>query len=162
MISVVWSYTGLTAEDVESAITTYSEYAMTTTVNGIERIESQTLNGVALIRVYLYPDADVSSAFAGITAVSQAVLHLMPPHIYPPIILGYTPSSVPIIQMILSSETMPEQDLYDYTNTSAEKQDLRNPRGYAAPPLRRKSAGDDGGCRSKGAAGAGAFSQGRQ
>ncbi len=117
VISVIWSYQGLTAKDVEDSITTYSEYAMTTTVNGIDRIESQTLNGVSLIRVYLYPDADVSSAFSGVTAVSQSILHLMPPHIYPPIILLYTPSSVPIIQMILSSDTMPEQDLFDYANT---------------------------------------------
>jgi len=117
VISVIWSYTGLTAEDVESAITTYSEYGMSTTVNGIERIESQTLNGVALIRVYLYPDADVAAALSGVTATSQAILHIMPPHIFPPIILLYTPASVPIIQMILSSDTMPEQDLYDYANT---------------------------------------------
>ena len=116
VISVIWSYQGLTAKDVEDSITTYSEYAMTTTVNGIDRIESQTLNGVALIRVYLFPGADVSSAFSSVTAVSQSILHLMPPHIYPPIILLYTPSSVPIIQMILSSETMPEQDLFDYAN----------------------------------------------
>jgi len=116
VISVIWSYTGLTAKDVENSITTYSEIAMSTTVNGIERIESQTLNGTALIRVYLYPDADVAAALSMITSVSQAILHLMPPHIYPPIILQYTPSSVPIVQMILSSETMPEQDLYDYTN----------------------------------------------
>jgi len=117
VISVIWSYQGLTAKDVEDSITTYSEYAMTTTVNGIQRIESQTVNGVALIRVYLFPDTDVASAFSGVTAVSQSILHLMPPHIYPPIILLYTPSSVPVIQMILSSDTMPEQDLFDYANT---------------------------------------------
>lgn len=121
VISVIWSYGGLTADDVEKSITTYSEIAMSTTVNGIQRIESQTLNGTALIRVFLYPDTDTASAISQVTSVSQAILHLMPPHIYPPIILLYSPSSVPIIQMILSSETMPEQDLFDYADVQLRK-----------------------------------------
>jgi len=80
------------------------EIAISPTVNGIEKIESQTLNGTALIRIYLYPDTNVASARTQVTSVSQAILHLIPPHIYPPTILLYTPSSVPIIQMVLTSE----------------------------------------------------------
>ena len=116
VISVIWSYEGLTASDIEKSVTTFSEISMSTTVNGIERIESQSLNGTAMIRVYLYPDADVAAAIAEITAVSQAILHKIPAHIFPPFILLYTPSSVPIIQLVLSSDTMPEEDLYNYAD----------------------------------------------
>lgn len=116
VVSVVWSYPGMTAKEFEARITTFSEFSLSSTVNGIERIESQTLNGLALIRLYFHPDTEIQAAMAQITASSQAILRRMPVAITPPQILLYSPSTVPIIQIMISSETVSEQHLYDYAS----------------------------------------------
>jgi multidrug efflux pump subunit AcrB len=116
IVSVIWQYTGLPAEEFEQRITTYGEYALSNNVNDIERMESQTVDGIGLIRLYFQPDADIPSAIAQSTAISQAILKRMPPGILPPIILRYYTNTVPIIQMILSGETVTESELYDYGN----------------------------------------------
>src|SRR5438034_1617054 len=93
---------------------TISERAMTTTVNSIEHIESQSLAGVGLIRVFFQPDANIGSADAEVTAINQTLLRTMPPGTTPPLIIRYSASNVPILQLGLQSPTLSEQQLYDY------------------------------------------------
>src|SRR5688572_21822397 len=114
VISVIWTYNGLSAQDFEQRITTFSEFALSSNVNDIERIESQTIDGVGIIRMHFHPGVKISDSLAQATAVSQAILRRMPPGVQPPIILRYTAASVPIVQMSLSSDKMSEADLYDY------------------------------------------------
>jgi multidrug efflux pump subunit AcrB len=114
VISVIWTYTGLPAEEFERRLTMYSEYALSANVKDVKSMESQTLDGVGVIRLYFHPGANVESAMAQATAVSQAILRRMPPGVQPPIILRYTAASVPIIQLSLRSNTLGEAELYDY------------------------------------------------
>lgn len=114
VVSVIWTYTGLPAEEFEKRLTIYSEYSLSANVKDVKSIESQTLDGVAVIRLFFHPGANVELAMAQTTAISQAILRRMPPGVQPPIILRYTASSVPIIQLALSSKTLNESELYDY------------------------------------------------
>lgn len=114
VISVIWTYTGLPAEEFERRLTMYSEYALSANVKDVKSMESQTLDGVGVIRLYFHPGANVESAMSQATAVSQAILRRMPPGVQPPIILRYTAASVPIIQLSLRSNTLTESELYDY------------------------------------------------
>jgi multidrug efflux pump subunit AcrB len=114
VVSVIWTYNGLSAEEFEKQLTVYSEFALSASVNDVERIESQTLDGVAVIKLYFHPGADIAVGLAQATAVSQSILRRMPPGVQPPIILRYAADSVPIIQMSLSSDTLSESDLYTY------------------------------------------------
>ena len=114
VISVIWTYAGMSAEEFERRITMYSEYALSANVKDVKSMESQTLDGVGVIRLFFHPGANVESAMAQATAISQAILRRMPPGVQPPIILRYTASSVPIIQLALSSKKLSESQLYDY------------------------------------------------
>ena len=114
VVSVIWTYNGLSAEETEKQITVYSEYALSANVNDLERIESQTLDGVGIIKLFFHPGANIERGLAQATAVSQAILRRMPPGVQPPIILRYAADSVPIIQMSLSSDTLSESELYTY------------------------------------------------
>lgn len=114
VIGVIWTYRGLSAQEFERRITVYSEYALSSNVNDIERIESQTIDGVGIIRLYFHPGVKISDSLAQATSVSQAILRRMPPGVQPPIILRYTASSVPIVQMSLSGDNLSESELYDY------------------------------------------------
>jgi multidrug efflux pump subunit AcrB len=114
VVTVVWTYKGMDAEEMERRITTLSEYAISSNVNDIRTIESQTVTGVAVIKVYFHPGTDVGQALSQVTAASQAIRSIMPPNVQPPIILRFNASSVPIVQLSLSSETMSEAEVYDY------------------------------------------------
>src|SRR5712672_4091058 len=114
VISVIWTYNGLSVEEFERQITIYSEVALSANVNDIERLESQTLDGVGIIKLFFHPGANIERGLAQATAVSQAILRRMPPGVQPPIILRYAADSVPIIQMSLSSDTLSESELYTY------------------------------------------------
>ena len=114
VISVIWTYNGLSAEEFEKQITVYSEFSLSANVNDLERIESQTLDGVGIIKLFFHPSANVERGLAQATATSQAILRRMPPGVQPPIILRYAADSVPIIQMSLSSATLSESELYTY------------------------------------------------
>ena len=114
VISVIWTYNGLSVEEFERQITVYSEFALSANVNDVERIESQTLNGVGIIKLYFHPGAKVERGLAQATATSQAILRRMPPGVQPPTILRYAADSVPIIQMSLSSDTLSEAEVYTY------------------------------------------------
>jgi Cation/multidrug efflux pump len=114
VISVIWTYTGLPAEEMERRLTMYSEYSLSANVKDVKSMESQTLDGLGVIRLYFHPGANVDTAMAQATAVSQAILRRMPPGVQPPIILRYTAASVPILQLSLTSKTLGEAQLYDY------------------------------------------------
>ncbi len=114
VVSLIWSYGGTPPEEMASRIATISERAMTTTVNDIEHIESQSYPGLSVIRVYFQPNAKVEMAIAQITAISQSNLRVMPPGIFPPNVIRYNASSVPILQLSLNSQTLSEQELFDY------------------------------------------------
>ncbi|HEY2015907.1 MAG TPA: efflux RND transporter permease subunit [Bryobacteraceae bacterium] len=113
VVSVVWSYGGLSPEEMEKRIVTFFERSLTTTVNDIEHIESQSYSGASVIRVYLQPSARVDLAVAQITALSQSILRPLPPGTFPPSIIKYDASAVPILQIGLESQTMSEQELFD-------------------------------------------------
>lgn len=114
VITMIWTYRGMDPTEFEKRVTTYSEYATSSNVNNIKRMESQTVAGVAVIRIFFHPGTDVNAALSQVTAVSQAIRQVMPPGIQPPIILKFNASSVPILQLALSSKTMPEAEMYDY------------------------------------------------
>ncbi|MBX3379971.1 MAG: efflux RND transporter permease subunit [Phycisphaeraceae bacterium] len=113
VVTVIWSYGGISPEEMERRIVTISERAMTTTVSGIEHLESTSLNGVAVIRVFFQPEVKVDAAVAQITAINQTLLRILPPGTTPPLIIRYSASNVPILQAALGSKTLSEQALYD-------------------------------------------------
>ena len=113
VISIVWTYGGLSPDEMEKRIVTISERSLTTTVNDIEHIESESYAGVAIIRVFFQPSAKVELALAQVTSISQTILRVLPPGAYPPSVLKYDASSVPILQLGLSGEGLTEQDLFD-------------------------------------------------
>jgi multidrug efflux pump subunit AcrB len=113
VVSVVWTYQGLSPEEMEKRMVTIFERSMTTSVNDIEHIESQSYSGVSVTRVYFQPTAKVELALAQITAISQTLLRIFPPGSTPPSVIKYDASSVPIIQLGLQSDTMSEQELFD-------------------------------------------------
>ncbi len=113
VISVVWNYNGISTDEMEKRVVTIFERSMTTTVNDIEHIESQSYTGVAVVRVYFHPRAKPELAMAQITAMAQSITRGMPPGIFPPAILKYDASSVPILQLGLESKTLSEQQIQD-------------------------------------------------
>src|SRR5258708_2697881 len=114
VVSVVWQYTGMPADEVETRIVLLNERVLTASVNDIEHIESQSLDGVGVIRIYFQPGAKIAEAETQVTATCQTLLKLMPPGITPPYIVRYSATSVPIVQIAVSSETLTEQQLFDY------------------------------------------------
>ena len=132
VVSVVWTYNGLPASEMSDRITTYYERQMTTAVNDIEHIESQSLSGVAIVKVFFHPGVDINGAVSQITAVSQTVLKRMPPGITPPLVLTYNASSVPILQLALSSKTLLDNQLFDISNNFIRPQ-LAQVQGAAVP-----------------------------
>jgi multidrug efflux pump subunit AcrB len=114
VVSIVWQYSGLSAVDMANRIVTQTERTLTTTVDNIDHIESQSLVGVAVVKVYFQPHVDIATAIAQITAVSQTQLRFLPQGTTPPLVISYTASSVPILQLGLSGEGLSEQQLNDY------------------------------------------------
>ena len=113
VVSIVWSYTGLDAQQMSDRIVTITERALTTTVDDIEHIESQSLDGVAVVKVFLQPKANLQQAIAQITAISQTQLRQLPQGTTPPLVLSFSASTVPVIQLGLSGQGLSEQKLYD-------------------------------------------------
>ena len=113
VIAVSWTYTGLNPEETEGRITTVYERVLTTTVDNIEHLESTTVNGTAIVKIYLQPNASIDRANAQVTAVSQTILRQLPPGALPPLILNYNASTVPILQLGLSGKNLTESQLND-------------------------------------------------
>ena len=118
VVTVVWNYTGLSAQEMSTRIVFNSERGMTTTVSDIEHIESQSLNGLAIIKIFFQPHVDIGSAVAQVTAICQVQLRQLPPGTNPPFIIQYNASSVPVLMLGLSGTGLNEQQLFDLgTNT---------------------------------------------
>jgi CzcA family heavy metal efflux pump len=113
VVSVVWFYTGMSPQDMADRIVANSERGITTTVNDIEHMESQSVYGLGVIKVFFRPGTSVQGAIAQITAICQTSLRSLPPGTVPPLIISYSASTTPVIQLGLSSKTLPEQDLFD-------------------------------------------------
>ena len=113
VISIAWNYVGMSPEEMEKRITLNFERALTTTVNDIEHIESQSIYGISITKVFFHPGANIDGATAQVTAISQTMLRQMPPGSVPPLIMRYSATNVPILWLSLGSETMPEQELFD-------------------------------------------------
>jgi multidrug efflux pump subunit AcrB len=132
VLSIVWSYNGFSADDMANRITTPYERALTSDVDNIEHVESQTVNGVAVIKVYFHEGADINRAIAEASANAQSILRVLPPGTLPPLVISYNASTVPILQLALSSHTLPEQQLYDLGNNFIRTQ-LATVQGAAIP-----------------------------
>src|SRR5271167_4361261 len=113
VVSVVWSYTGFSPQDMADRIVTSSERGFTITVNDIEHQESQSLGGIAVIKIFFRPNVNIAMAVTQVTAISQTVLRGLPAGTTPPLVITHTASSTPIVQLGLSSKTLPEQQLFD-------------------------------------------------
>jgi multidrug efflux pump subunit AcrB len=114
VVSIIWQYSGLPPAQFEKYITTFSEFTVSSAVNDVKSIESQTVNGAAIIKIFFQPNVDIANAVAQTTAISQTILRRMPPGTIPPLILQYDASSVPIIQLLLASNKLSEAQLYDF------------------------------------------------
>ena len=114
VISVVWTYTGISPQDMENRVILVAERLITTTVTGIEHMESQSMSGVGVIKIFFHPSAKIEEALAEVTGIQQTVLRNLPPGINPPLIVRYSASSVPVLQLAIGGKTLSEQKLYDY------------------------------------------------
>src|SRR3954467_8264624 len=114
VVSVIWSYTALSTPEMEQRVTTYSQYSISANVSGIKNIEAQSMNGLSVQKVYFQPDVNLDLAISQIVAATNSIRALMPPGIQPPVVVQFNASSVPVLQISLSSDTLDEQQLYDY------------------------------------------------
>ena len=113
VISVIFNYSGMSPDDMEKHIITGFERILTTTVNDVEHTESQSLYGIATVKIYFQPNAKIETAIAQVTAISQTAIRSMPPGTQPPLVIQYSASNVPILQLSFSSDTLPEQGMFD-------------------------------------------------
>ena len=114
VVTVIWQYTGLSTPETEQRVSTYSQYSISSNVTGIKDMESQTLQGLSVQKIYFQPDVNLDLAIAQIVSATNAIRALMPPGIQPPIIVQFSASSVPVLQLSLTSNNLNEQQLYDY------------------------------------------------
>jgi multidrug efflux pump subunit AcrB len=114
VVSVIWQYTGLSTPEMEQRVTTYSQYSISSNVAGIRNMEAQTLNGISVQKIYFQPNVNIDLAISQIVAGTNSIRSLMPAGIQPPIVVQYNASSVPVLQLSLSSDRLNEQQLYDY------------------------------------------------
>ncbi len=114
VVVVIWTYTGLDTKDMENKVTTYTEFSLSNNVNDIRRLESTTLQGITIQRVYFQPSVSLNLALSQITASMNSIRAVLPPGIQPPVIRPFSASAVPVIQLALSSPKESEQQLYDY------------------------------------------------
>src|SRR6201981_2567237 len=132
VVGVIWTFNGMPAQEMERRITTVSERALTTTVNNIEHLESNTFNGIDVIKVYLQPGASVDAAIAETTAACQAILTTLPAGITPPNVLSYNAANVPVLQLSVGGEKFSEQELYDFATNFIRTQ-LATVQGASIP-----------------------------
>jgi multidrug efflux pump subunit AcrB len=122
VVTVIWQYTGLSTPEMEQRVTTYSEYTISSNVNGIKNMEAQTLNGLSIQKIYFQPDVNLDLAIAQIVSATNSIRALLPAGIEPPIVVQFNASSVPVLQLSLSSDRLNEQELYDYGIYRARQQ----------------------------------------
>ena len=132
VVSAVWTYNGMPPADMSNRIVTFYERQLSTSVNDIQHIESQSLPGVAIVKIFFQPEVNINAAVSQVTALSQTVLKRLPPGITPPLILSYNASSVPVLQLALSSDTLLDNQLFDISNNFIRPQ-LAQVEGAAVP-----------------------------
>src|SRR6266581_2709604 len=132
VISIVWNYQGLSPKDMSDRIVSQTERGLTTLVDNIEHIESQSLNGRAVVKIFFRPSANIQTALAQVTAISQTGIRFLPPGTTPPLVIQYSASTVPILQIGLSSRSLSEQQLNDLTQNFLRTQLITIP-GAAIP-----------------------------
>ena len=132
VIAQVWTYTGLEPQEMEQRITTNVERGITVLVNDIEHIESQSLNGIAIVKIFFHPGVNIQTAMAQVTAISQTFLRTLPPGTTPPQVIIYSASTVPVLQIGLTSDRLSEQQLFDYGNNFIRTQ-LATVQGASMP-----------------------------
>src|ERR1700688_2353372 len=114
VVTVIWQYTGLSTPEIDQRVSTYSQYAISTSVNGIKNIEAQSLAGISVQKIFFQPDVNLDLAIAQIVSATNSVRSALPPGIQAPTVVQFNASSVPVLQISLSSDTLNEQQLYDY------------------------------------------------
>ncbi len=134
VVTVVWTYTGLDTPEMESRVTTYAEVSVSNNVSGIRDMESTTLQGITIQRIYFQPDVSIDLAISQIVAATNAVRAVMPAGIQPPVVMRFTASSVPVIQLVMSSNKETQQQLYDYTQYRIRQTLSTNPGATMPPP----------------------------
>ncbi len=144
VISVVWNYGGLPPEEMERRVTSNFERFLTTTVNDIEHVESQTLTGIAIIKIFFQPEAKIEEATAQVTSIAQTAVRQMPPGATPPLIIRYSASNVPILQLALGSDTLSEQQLFDLGVNFVRADIATVPGAQIHVAVRRQAAPGDG------------------
>jgi multidrug efflux pump subunit AcrB len=132
VVTVIWQETGLTTPEMEQRVTTYSQYSISANVNGIKNMEAQTLNGLSIQKIYFQPDVNLDLAIAQIVSATNSIRALMPPGIQPPIVVQFNASSVPVLQLSLNSDSLNEQQLYDF-GIYRVRQDLAPVPGVTLP-----------------------------
>ena len=132
VISLIWSYNGLQPQEIEHRITSNVERGITTLVNDVEHIESQSLNGIAVIKVFFQPNANIQTALSQTAAISQTFLRFLPPGTTPPLVIIYSASTVPVLQIGMTSDTLSEQQLFDFGNNFIRTQ-LATVQGASLP-----------------------------
>ncbi|MGB6499462.1 MAG: efflux RND transporter permease subunit [Candidatus Acidiferrum sp.] len=132
VISLVWKYDGLEPQEMERRITSNSERAVTTLVNDVEHIESETIYGIAVVKIFFHPNSNIQTALAQTTATVQTILKSLPPGTTPPLVSIFTASTVPVIQIGLTSDSLSEQQLFDYGNNFI-RTELATVQGAALP-----------------------------
>src|SRR5258707_3075706 len=133
VVTVIWSYTGLSTPEMEQRVTTYSQYSISSNVTGIRNIEAQTMAGLSVQKIYFQPDVNLDLAIAQIVSATNAIRALMPPGIQAPLVVQFNASSVPVLQISLSSDSLNEQQLYDY-GIYRMRQQLAPIPGVTLPP----------------------------
>ena len=132
VVTVIWQETGLTTPEMEQRVTTFSQYSISANVNGIKNMEAQTLNGLSIQKIYFQPDVNLDLAIAQIVSATNSIRALMPPGIQPPIVVQFNASSVPVLQLSLNSDSLNEQQLYDF-GIYRVRQDLAPVPGVTLP-----------------------------
>src|SRR4029434_3082616 len=141
VVSVIWSFSGLSPTEMQNRIVNVTERAFTTTVNGIEHIESVSLRGTAITRLYFQPDTPIAAAIAQVNAQAQQIVRILPPGIFPPLILQYNAASVTVLLASLRSDQLPEQELNDLGNSFIRTQLVTIPRAAIPVPYGGKLLG---------------------
>jgi multidrug efflux pump subunit AcrB len=144
VVSVVWTYNGLPPNDMSGRVIYFYERYLTAQVGDIQHIESQSLSGYGVVKIFFQKDVNIAAALAQVTAASQTVLKLLPPGITPPYVLSYNASSVPILQLALSSKKLPQMQLFDLGQNFIRPRSRPSP----APPCLRPTAARFCRCRS--------------
>ena len=144
VVSVIWQYTGLDTTEMEQRVTTYSQYSISSNVNGIKDIEAETVNGISVQKIYFQPDVNLDLAISQIVAATNSIRALMPTGIEPPVVVQYSASAVPVLQISLSSDSLSQAAALRLRHLPAAADARTDPRRHIADARRRQVPADHG------------------